>query len=238
MVESIVAGMNRDSLTDTITSALHNGHCKELRPSRGLFQADVYLLDIEGQYVVVKDFSGRPWLSRLLVCRHLIKRETSVLARFGESGFVPQFYGRITDDVFAMEFLEGEHPGGKNRGQWPDAFSQAGAFLEMFHNEGYVHNDFRRTNVLIQPDGSVRFFDFASAIRKPRRCRWLLLPWCWLLNVMQRSDTASLLKMKPDFTGQPLSAAERRQLKKPKWVRGIQYFWSNCINKPILRRFK
>ena len=172
------------------------------------------------------------------MCRRLIKREIRVLTRFGASGFVPQFYGRITSDIFAMEFLEGEHPGVGEVSQSGDSFLQAKAFLEMFHNEGYAHNDFRRNNVLIQADGSVRFFDFAAAIRKPSSCRWLLFPWCKLISVMQRADTTSLLKMKPDFTGEPLSAAERRQLKKPKWIRAIQYVWSNGVNKPILRRFK
>ena len=162
-----------------------------------------------------------------------------MLACFGDSGYVPRLYGRISADVFAMEFMEGEHPGPDNAGQWPGAYGQAGEFLARFHGAGYVHNDFRRSNVLVQPDGSVKFFDFAAAIRKPRRCRWLLFPWVWLLGIMQTADDASLLKMKPDFTGKPLTDEERCQIKKkPAWIRAIRYVWSNWINKPILRRFK
>ena len=53
-------------LLNAIREAVRECHYKELRPSRGILQADVYLLNIEGQYVVVKDFSGRPWFSCLL----------------------------------------------------------------------------------------------------------------------------------------------------------------------------
>ena len=231
--------MSQDTLISAIREAIQHRHYKELRPSHGVFQADVYLLNVDGEQMVVKDFSRRPWLSRVLVCRQLIGREVNVLTRFSDSGFVPQYYGPVTPDIFAMEYLEGEHPGKENAGQWPDAYALASKHLDLFHRNGYVHNDFRRSNVLIQPDGSVRFFDFASAIRKPQRCRWLLFPWLWLLNIMQSADVTSLLKMKPDFTGQPLSAQERKQLKKkPLWIRALRYAWSNWINRPILRRFK
>ena len=232
--------MSQDTFISAIIQALrNNSQYRELRPSRGVFQADVYLLNIDDQYVVVKDFSRRFWWSRAWVCRLLIKREINVLQQFGSSGFVPRFYGRVSADIFAMEFLEGEHPGKENAGQWPDSYASAKEFLELFHREGYVHNDFRRSNVLVQPDGTVKFFDFASAIRKPRRCQKLLFPWVWLLGIMQTADTTSLLKMKPDFTGEPLTREERGQLKKkPAWIRAIRYIWSNGINKPILRRFK
>lgn len=230
--------MSQDHLLSAIKEALREHRYKTLRPSRGVFQADVCLLNIDGQYVVVKDFSDRPWLSRVLVCRSLVKREVKVLEAFGASGFLPQCFGRISDDIFAMEFLEGEHPGRSNRGKWPQAYQQAREFLELFHSKGYCHNDFRRNNVLIQPDGSVRFFDFAAAIRKPRRFQKLLFVWMWLLGVMQRADMTSLLKMKFDLSGEPLTAQERRLLKKPKWVRALQRLWTNGVNKPILRRFK
>lgn len=230
--------MNKDIFLESISDAVVSCQRKELRPSRGIFQADVYLLNIGDQSVVVKDFSRRPWWSRVFVCRYLIGREIKVLTHFDPSGFVPQFYGRISSDIFAMEFLEGEHPGVANAGKWSGSYEQAKAFLSMFHREGYVHNDFRRNNVLIQPDGSVRFIDFAAAMMKPERCHWWLLPWCRLLNVMKRADITNLRKMKPGFTGERLSDAERNKLKKPMWVRLIQYAWSNGINKPILRRFK
>ena len=139
-----------------------------------------------------------------------------MLEAFGASGYVPKFYGRVSPDIFAMEFLEGEHPSGRSHGKQSDSFAQAESFLKLFHQQGYAHNDFRRNNILIQQDGSVYFFDFAAAIRKPQSCRWLLFPWCWLLSIMQRADSASLLKIKPDFTGKPLTALERSKLENPK----------------------
>lgn len=230
--------MSPACLQTAISAALKGDCYKELRPSRGVFQADVYLLNADGVQVVVKDFSCRPWWSRVLVCRLLIKREVSVLTRFASSGFVPRYYGRINRDQFAMEFLDGEHPGSENRGRWPNAYQQAEQFLALFHQAGYSHNDFRRANILVQPGGEMRFFDFASAMRKPQALKWLLFPWSWLVSYLQRTDRASLLKMKPDLAGEPLTASEQHSLRKPLFVRIIRYIWSNGINKPILRRFK
>ncbi|MCV6605029.1 MAG: hypothetical protein OIF34_06970 [Porticoccaceae bacterium] len=230
--------MTDSNLQSAIANALKHGYYKELRPSRGVFQADVYLVNVDDQLVVVKDFSRRPWWSRTLVCRGLIKREVSVLRSFADSGFVPQYYGAISPDMFAMEFLEGEHPGRENRGRWPQAYAQTQRFLTLFHEAGYAHNDFRRANILVQPGGEMRFFDFASAMRKPQSFKWLLFLRSWLVNYLQSTDRVSLLKMKPDLGGEPLTEAETRSLRKPWLVRVIRYIWSNGINKPILRRFK
>ncbi|UTW44284.1 hypothetical protein KFE80_07685 [bacterium SCSIO 12696] len=230
--------MTDNNLQSAIASALQQNFYKELRPSRGVFQADVYLVNVDDQLAVVKDFSQRPWWSRVLVCRGLIKREVSVLASFADSDFVPQYYGPIGRDMFAMEFLDGEHPGKENRGRWPQAYSQTQQFLALFHEAGYAHNDFRRANILVQPGGEMRFFDFASAIRKPQSLKWLLFVKTWLVNYLQRTDRASLLKMKPDLAGEPLTDNEIRSLRKPWFVRVLRYIWSNGINKPILRRFK
>ncbi|MGS2722751.1 hypothetical protein ACVBEJ_03335 [Porticoccus sp. GXU_MW_L64] len=230
--------MTDNSLQHAIASALQQSFYKELRPSRGLFQADVYLVNVDDQLVVVKDFSRRPWWSRVLVCRGLIKREVGVLSHFNDSGFVPQYYGAIGRDMFAMEFLDGEHPGKENRGRWPKAYAQTRQFLALFHKAGYAHNDFRRANILVQPGGDMRFFDFASAMRKPQSLTWLLFPKSWLVNYLQRTDRASLLKMKPDLVGEPLTESEIRSLRKPWLVRALRYIWSNGINKPILRRLK
>ncbi|MDM3871470.1 phosphotransferase [Porticoccus sp. W117] len=234
--------MTDNNLQSAIASALQQNFYKELRPSRGVFQADVYLVNVDDQLAVVKDFSRRPWWSRVLVCRGLIKREVSVLTHFADSGFVPQYYGLISGpsgrDMFAMEFLDGEHPGVENRGRWPQAYAQTQQFLAMFHQAGYAHNDFRRANILVQPDGEMRFFDFASAMRKPQSLKWLLFLKSWLVNYLQGADRASLLKMKPDLAGEPLTEAEIHSLRKPWLVRVLRYIWANGINKPILRRFK
>lgn len=230
--------MNQDSLLAAIKEAVKAQRFWVLRPSRGVFQSDVYFLDLDGRLVVVKDFGQRPLWSRWLVCRFLIRREILVLKEFAESGYVPRFYGRVSPDMFAMEFIQGEHPNPRNRNHSPAVFAQVEQFLSLFHGAGYAHNDFRRANILIQHDGTVRFFDFAAALRKPRRCHWLAFPWCKLLDVMQKADRTNLMKMKPDITGEPHSAKERRALKKPRVVRALQFIWSNGVNKPILRRLK
>lgn len=239
LIRSCTSQMSDQSTTEWILAALNNQQFTVLRPSRGGFQSDVYLVKAGDKRAVVKDFSRRPWVSRVLVCRMLIKREMAILERFADSGFVPGLLGRVTPDVLAMEFLrDAVHPSADTRGKFPDAYSRVAQHLAEFHDAGYAHNDFRRNNVMMLSDGTPYLIDFASATRKPQRLQWLLFPWVWLIEFMQRADRASLLKMRRDFTGEKLTSEELKSIRKPKLLRIAQKVWSKGINEPILRRFK
>jgi len=209
-----------------------------LRPSRGVAQSDVYLVEVDGQKAIVKDFSTRPFLSRHLVCRLIIQRELSVLQALSDTGLVPEVYGQLSPFSFALQHLEGVSPDRSNAGQWPEAFQKASDFLNEIHARGFAHNDFRRDNMMIMTDGAVHFFDFAAALRKPQKYRWLLFPITLMVYFMQSLDQIGLLKMKPDLTGQPLTAEEKKRGTKPLIVRGLRDFWKRYINNPLLRRLK
>ena len=209
-----------------------------IRPSRGMAQSDVYLVEVDGQKAIVKDFSKRRFLSRHLVCRLIVQRELSVLRALSDTGLVPEIYGQLNPFSLVLEHLDGVSPGRHNAGQWPDAFQKTADFLNDMHARGFAHNDFRRDNLMVMADGSVHFFDFAAALRKPQRFRLLLFPITLLVNLMQRLDQIGLLKMKPDLTGQPLSEAEKKLAEKPFIVRSLRDLWKHCINQPLLRRLK
>jgi|GEM_PF-6507527 len=209
-----------------------------LRPSRGVAQSDVYLVEVDGQKAIIKDFSSCPFLSRHLVCRVIIRHELRVLRALKDTGQVPEVYGQLSPFSFALEHFEGVSPNHNNAGQWPEAFQKAADFLNAVHDRGFAHNDFRRDNMLITANGDVRFFDFAAALRKPQKYRWLLFPITLLVNFMQHLDQIGLLKMKPDLTGQPLTADEKKRGEKPLIVRSLRDFWKRYINNPILRRLK
>ncbi len=223
---------------ERISAALRQGEFITLRPSRGMAQSDVYLVTVDDHKIVVKDFNERHPIARTLMCRTLIKREIGVLDALADTHLVPATYGYLDNYSFAMEFLDGVSPDRENAGQWPAAFAQTQAFLEIFHDRGFSHNDFRRDNILILDNGGARFFDFASAIRKPQRIKWLFFPKTLLVVYLQRLDRIGLIKMKADLTGEDLSAKEQQQGQKPWLVRVLRDFWKKYINNPILRRFK
>jgi len=230
--------MSQEQRLRAIAEELQQDRGQLLRPSRGVAQSDVYLVDIDGQKAIIKDFSSRPFLSRHLPCRLIIQRELSVLHDLRDTGRVPKVYGQLSPFSFALEYLEGESPGRHNAGQWPDAFQKTADFLDDMHNRGFAHNDFRRDNMMVMADGEVCFFDFAAALRKPQKYRLLFFPLTLLVNFMQWMDQIGLLKMKPDLTGQPLTADEKKRSEKPLIVRGLRDFWKHYINKPLLHRLK
>ena len=240
--------MYQSKLIDGIKLAIKDGRQQLLRPSRGIAQSDVYLVEVEdtsgsepaseSRKVIIKDFNRRHTLAKWLFCRSIVNREIKVLEALADTGQVPLVYAQLDRFSFALEFIDGVSPGQSNRGRWPESYPQTANFLAEMHARGYAHNDFRRDNIMILKDGSVRFFDFASALRKPQKNTFLLCPLTALVNFMQSTDRAGLLKIKPDLTGQPLTEAEQKLRKKPLLVRILRDFWKHYINNPILHRLK
>jgi RIO-like serine/threonine protein kinase len=230
--------MSDKAVLKKIGCKLSERGCTVIRPSRGAFQADVVRINTEESAWVVKDFAARSWLARKFVCRFLIRREISLLSILADTGLVPKCLGVVAKDALVMEYLEGVSPRKRSGEELANAYLVTASFLQTLHTRGYAHNDFRRSNILIQPDGGVRFIDFASCLSRCERYHWLTFGWNRLINFMQRADNASLIKMKKDFTDQPLTADEQKKMRKSTVVRALKVVWKKGINEPILRRLK
>lgn len=127
---------------------------------------DVFLVDVAGRKVVVKDFSPRSFWLRHTVGRWLIRRERAFYRRLAEHPCVPALFEVADDMALALEYRPGEQLSRSLRGVVPAPFlEELRQAVERMHAAGVVHLDLRhRSNVLAGEDGHPVLIDFASAI--------------------------------------------------------------------------
>jgi eukaryotic-like serine/threonine-protein kinase len=149
--------------------------------------------------VIVHDESGSEL--RLL-------REAQMLAKLQHPNVVAVFDTGLTNyGVFiAMELLHGSTLRGwlgKRRrgvGEILEVFRAAGRGLAAAHDAGFVHRDFKPSNVIVSEDGMVRVLDFGVASLVD-------------LRVGELSDSSSFTRRavaRPPGTAEPLSSSDLR----------------------------
>ena len=130
-------------------------------------KADVLVVGVDGQTVIVKDFSSRSaWIRG--IGRLQIRREVSAYRWLAGVPGVPALVGRIDPLSLAIERIDGERLAFATLapGDGPRHITKLRNILDAIHARGVIHNDLRgRENVLLRRDGGLAVVDFAAAIR-------------------------------------------------------------------------
>jgi serine/threonine protein kinase len=174
------------------------------------YKADLVRYDLPDASIVVKDFTGKPWLWRQ-VGKFQIKREVAAYRWLGAISGVPRFLGQVDADALALEWVQGgllkTLPDRVERGAF--YVGQLNEIVERIHDRGIAHLDLRsNNNIVVRPDGSVFVLDFASAVRlKPGGLAHRLL-----FSFLRNLDVSGLLKWKLCLQPSLLTADEQRQL--------------------------
>lgn len=158
----------------------------------GLGKADVLLVEVEGERVVVKDFRGRSAPVRHTWGRVSIRRELRACLRLREIEQIPRLIGLLDAYALVFEYRPGTILTRSLAGSLPRGFvaELEGAIARM-HALGVVHLDLRhRSNILAGRDGRPVLLDFASAqcldpSRQPSRS---------LLRMLRRIDLRAVEK--------------------------------------------
>lgn len=133
------------------------------------FKADVFIIDIEGGPMVVKDFAPRAWWRRL-IGRLEVSRECRAYTYLGPMPFFPGFFGCIDGHALAVEKIDGvtlarAPDRGTNR---DDYLAQIRTALDRLAELGFLHLDARNNkNLLLTPEGRVVFIDLAGSFWIP-----------------------------------------------------------------------
>jgi serine/threonine protein kinase len=184
--------LTRDELPGAITRVLNRGRA---------WNPDVYLAEVAGRSVVVKDFAPRGRLPRLLAPLTLWW-EIRALRALAEHGRVPGYLGRVDRLAFVQEYVACRPISGRVARSLPIEFADAfDAAVRRMHELGVVHLDLRhRSNVTVGDDGAPVLIDFGSAIAlRPGR----LAARC-LLPLLARIDLAAGEKLRTRQTrGRP-----------------------------------
>ena len=192
---------------------------------RGL-KADVSKAKYNGQWVVIKDYSGVPRCLSF-AAKILVRREVAALKHLQSESNIVSLLKVIDPYRFMMEYIEGEHPG--KACQDGVVYDNAVTTLLAMHKVGVAHNDLRRKNLILHPQRGLVLIDFGAATIRSRHSSRSkiaqLLSCTWLMDKLQLADIYHLVKLKKYLSNDPLTDQELMILRSGRPFRRITYLW-------------
>lgn len=157
---------------------------------------DVLLIEIDGEYAVLKDQAGADRLFSLLVGPILNWRECKALDKLRGLSCIPTLLAKPT----ARSFLMSYHPSEQVTRlktidpDWPGFFDRLTAAVNEVHRAGVAHNDLRNpTNTLVTHYGEPILVDLVAAFSQGHR--WNLLNQ-WIFRKFCQVDLSAITKLK------------------------------------------
>lgn len=156
---------------------------------------------------VLKDFSDKSWLVRLLG-RRQVAREMRALRRLQGIAGIPRCYGEAGRVGLLMEPIEGERITRwcrRKRQETGPMFERLARLVDQIHARGVAHIDLRkRDNILITEDGRPCIIDFNASF-----CFDPAGPGArFLFPILRRIDDSAVLKWKSRLAPELLSPDE------------------------------
>lgn len=178
---------------------------------------DVWLVEVPGGHVVVKDASARRGPARL-IARWLLGRERRVLERIAGVEGVPALLGRIDRDAIALSLVPGRTLDREIfRARPRELVAQLQTLIGRLHERGVFHLDLhQRKNVLVDASGRLRVIDFGAAIALGPVGRALLGP------LLRPSDRQAPYKFLAQYAPDELTPDEARAVV---WQRRVRRLW-------------
>lgn len=190
-----------------------------IHQARSVAQADVYIVDWEGCHAVLKDFSERPWIVRLIWSNWIMRRECTVLGLLQGLEGVPRLYARVGRSAFLMQRLQAHDLPNIYKQEPPpadDFWLRLRRLIDEMHRRGVAHGDLRRKNILISDDGQPFLIDFATAML--RREHGALAPLTqWLFRIYRRIDRTTFARIKQSYPPHELDELEQHWLDNQPW---------------------
>ncbi|RPI80049.1 MAG: hypothetical protein EHM45_00520 [Desulfobacteraceae bacterium] len=179
------------------------------KPSRT--RPALWLIDLNGRQVVIKDYSVNRFLYRYLVGRFLIWRETKAYRRLRGLKGVPRFYGQMAGPALVMEAVPGESVENLEKVQKlpEEFFNTLRALVDAFHERGLAHCDLKRApNILVGKYREPYIVDWSAAITFPE---FRFFPFNLIYRRFLLDDLNAVTKLQLRHCPQSLSPAERKR---------------------------
>ena len=185
-------------------------------------QADVFLIEVEGKKIIIKDYYPKKGLVKKYG-KYIIKREYLSYKKLQKFQFVPRVYCMPDKYSLAIEFIEGKTFGEvEKKEEYCFAVKELQKCLVELHRNNIFHLDLRKRGNIIIKDKKVYLIDFASMIfLKPYSPLMIFKP------IFKYADTSSIVKWKSFICPSQLTQEDLKKLKKFEFLRMLWIF-----NKP------
>ncbi len=182
--------------------------------SAGGTRPDLRVVDVDGQLVIVKDFSRSDFLFRAIVGPILIRREYGALIKLLGVQGIPRLVGKLDRFSVAMEHVAGTSLDKIDPTKLDNAFyKRLREAVDAMHARGVAHCDLRsRGNVMLGDDGQPYLVDFAACVYRGLGIN----PFTrWLFGQFVLADRNAILRIKRRLSPDLLSEAEKAELEVP-----------------------
>ncbi|MCI0566935.1 MAG: hypothetical protein L0Z52_01930 [Acidobacteria bacterium] len=188
------------------------------RAGRNATKADIFLWELDGVRLVVKDYAPRPRWVRATMGRAMVRREVRAYRLLQDLAGIPRFAGQVDSLAFAVEFVEGRDLSHFRPGEVSvEFFRKLLQLLESVHKAGVAQGDIHHRDVLVGPDDEPFLVDFSTAaFQQGPAGSWRRM----IFQAACGSDRRAVLKLKHRHVPHSLTGAEHHELTHPPtWYR-------------------
>ena len=170
-------------------------------------RADVLLLELNGQKVVLKDYTNSNPGFSMFVGPFLTWRESKALHRLQGLDGVPELVRKVSYRAILIEYIPSRRLRQAGQGfDWVNFINQAEQLTQSLHQRGVVHGDLRNaTNILIDEKDRPVFVDLVSAVHQGSSWNPLTR---WIFSQALILDRGAVHKLKMKYAPQMVSAEE------------------------------
>lgn len=202
---------------------------KVLQKPHSALKSNVYLADIDGEPVVVKDYSQSTLMLRETLCLFMRRREIRTLKKLSGVAGIPRYLGELGPYAYKMEYVEGTAPSKEVLGTVPGLLSQLQDVIEGMHLKGVTHNDTRTDNLIYGKNGQLYLIDFGAVFYRPVKSGLFNKPGHWLFNYLTHTDRSKVARLKEKYRPEELNDADKKLINKTRAARKTTKLWKKYV---------
>ncbi|MFA6815712.1 MAG: RIO1 family regulatory kinase/ATPase [Lentisphaeria bacterium] len=226
---------------DENLNSLDQKRLEIIRAATSWGNCDVYLYELDhGVKVLLKTIYGHPFLIKKFFWNGMLQRETMMMKAVQEKvpGHSAKCLAMPSSGIMVQEFLSGykrlystKH---YTAGTYPpvELFYQIKDYVDLLHENGIVHGDLRKANVMVDSHWHFRIVDWTTGMERPQKSFWYFFH-AWVFHVLEAADDIAVQKM-----GLYYYPDKFPKLKKPAWYMRAGDWYRHYIYRRGIKRMR
>jgi len=237
ILEAVYAQLTADGNLDS----LDQKRLEIIRTSTSWGNCDVYLYKMDhGIKVLLKTINRHPFLIKKFFWNGLLRREAKMMKVVQKRvpGHSAKCLAMPSSGIMVQEFLSGykrlystKH---YTKRTYPPMrlFYQIKDYVDLLHENGIVHGDLRKANVMVDANWHFRIVDWTTGMERQQKGIWHFFH-AWLFHVLKAADNIAVQKM-----GLYYYSDNFPELKKLAWYMRLGNWYRHYIYRGCIKRVR